>query len=138
MTLPIDRRGLALGLLASTIAPACPAVTVDGAGRLSDHADFWSRLPLPFTLAQAWNRLSPDTQAEIGTAVIGMTLADYIQGGDRAEEDQFSDSDLRAYADEVWHSILNTMPQRLWGLLPELYGPDGDHPRWALDGGLAR
>ena len=36
-------------------------------------------MPLPFTPAEAWHLLSPETQVEIGAAVIGMHLAQYAR-----------------------------------------------------------
>lgn len=137
MTLPIDRRGVAFGLLSAYIVPARTAAN-DAGERLPTHAEFWRRLPLPFSPAEAWARLSPAAQAEIGAAVIGMHLAQYIFGDGRAPEDQFLDMDLRDAAYVVEDDILNRMDKRLWVLLPELYGPEGDHPRWALAGGFAR
>lgn len=137
MNLPIDRRGLAFGLLAGSIAPARTAANDKGLP-LDTHAAFWRRLPLPYTPAEAWHRLSPTTQAEIGAAVIGQALASYIFGDGFAEADQFLDAELRDDAYCVEHDLLNALTPRLWTLFPELYGPDGDHPRWALEGGFAR
>ena len=137
MTLPIDRRGVAFGLLSAYIVPARTAAN-DTGERLPTHAEFWRRLPLPFTPVEAWARLSPAAQAEIGAAVIGMHLAQYIFGDGLAKEDQFLDMDLRDAAYVVEDDLLNRMDKRLWALLPELYGPEGDHPRWALAGGFAR
>ena len=137
MPIHITRRGLALGLLTASVIPLHVAAN-DGGKRLPDLADLWSRLPLPFTPAEAWVRLPPAAQAEIGAAVIGMALADYIAGDCFEEEDKFLDDGLRSDASDAFHSIFNAMPDRLWGLFPELYGPDGDHPRWALAGGFAR
>ncbi|MGE8131586.1 hypothetical protein ACQKQD_31965 [Methylobacterium sp. NPDC080182] len=96
-----------------------------------------SRLPLPFSLTDAWHMLSPATQAEIGGAVLGMALANYVYGDGRADADQFKDECLRSAASDVADDLLNRIDDRLWVLLPDLYGPDGDHPRWALDSGLA-
>ncbi|MCJ2119312.1 hypothetical protein MKK65_22535 [Methylobacterium sp. J-001] len=75
MTARINRRALAAGLLAASAAPAAastpyfassPALRGDNTARLPDHAALWSRMPLPFTPAEAWHLLSPTTQAEIG------------------------------------------------------------------------
>ncbi len=137
MTLQLHRRALAAGLL--TIIPVGNFAAAEPAGdRLPEHNEFFARLPLPHTPSQAWHRLSPATQAEIGAAVIGMYLAQYIHGDGLAEADQFLDDDLRCRAADVEHDILNRMDDRLWTLFPELYGPDGDHPAWALAGGFAR
>ncbi|GJD58367.1 hypothetical protein [Methylobacterium dankookense] len=106
--------------------------------RLPEFPALWGRLPLPFTPAEAWARLPVRVQAEIGAAVIGMALANYIAGDGLAEADQFLDEGLRIEAGDAAHAILNTMDNRLWSLFPDLYGPDGDHPRWALEGGFAR
>jgi hypothetical protein len=142
----INRRALTTGLLAATAAPAVADVPAnlrgrslrgDDTARLPDHAAFWSRLPLPFSLTEAWHMLSPATQAEIGGAVLGMALAQYVYGDGRADADQFTDADLRASASDVADDLLNRIDDRLWVLLPDLYGPDGDHPRWALDSELA-
>lgn len=141
MTLQLNRRALAAGLLATTVTPAIAVTgnaTSEPGERLPDHAAFWSRLPLPWTPAEAWARLSPTTQAEIGAAVIGMALAEYIAGEDYADENRFLDADLRDDAWQVNHDLLNGITPRLWSLFPELYGPEGDHPRWALAGGFAR
>lgn len=137
MTLPIDRRGVAFGLLSAYIVPARTAAN-DTGERLPTHAEFWRRLPLPFTPAEAWARLSPATQAEIGAAVIGMHLAQYIHGDGFDVRDQFLDEELRGDACDVEHDILNRLDDRLWVLFPDLYGPNGDHPAWALEGGFAR
>ena len=48
-------------------------------------------MPLPFTPAEAWHLLSPATQAEIGAAVLGMALADYVSGDMHDEADHFRD-----------------------------------------------
>ncbi|KMO32905.1 hypothetical protein [Methylobacterium aquaticum] len=114
-----------------------PVLRDGDAHRLPDHAAFWSRLPLPFSPAEAWHLLSPEAQAEIGAAVIGMHLAQYVHGDGRADADQFHDEGLRAVASNVADDLLNRMDDRLWSLFPDLYGPEGDHPRWALDSGLA-
>jgi hypothetical protein len=117
-------------------AMPAPILRGDDTARLPDHAGLWARMPLPFTPAEAWHLLSPATQAEIGAAVIGMHLAQYVHGDSMAEADCFRDGDLREAASEVEHDILNRMDDRLWALFPDLYGPDGDHPRWALDAGM--
>jgi hypothetical protein len=144
MAAQINRRALAAGILAATAVPTIAKDTRtvgtlrgDDTTRLPDHAAFWSRLPLPFSLTDAWHMLSPTTQAEIGTAVLGMALAQYVYGDGRADADQFEDEGLRSAASDVADDILNRIDARLWVLLPDLYGPDGDHPRWALDSGLA-
>ncbi|WP_342111775.1 hypothetical protein [Methylobacterium sp. SI9] len=143
MSARINRRALAAGLLAAMAAPAIAKDTRsvgilrgDDTARLPDHAAFWSRLPLPFSLAEAWGKLSPATQAEIGAAVLGMALAQYVYGDGRAEADQFTDEDLRAEASDVADDLLNQIDGRLWVLLPDLYGPDGDHPAWAYAAGM--
>ncbi len=143
MTARINRRALAAGLLAASAAPAVAKDTHqtrtlrgDDTVRLPDHAAFWSRLPLPFSLTEAWHMLSPATQAEIGTAVLGMALANYVYGDGRADADQFTDEGLRSAASDVADDLLNRIDDRLWVLLPDLYGPEGDHPRWAYDGGM--
>lgn len=146
MTTRINRRALTAGILAATAVPAAarnigksddkPALRGDDTARLPDHAAFWSRLPLPFTPAEAWHLLSPATQAEIGAAVIGMHLAQYVYGDMMSEEDQFTDDELRSAASDVSDAILNQMDDRLWALFPDLYGPDGDHPAWALAAGM--
>jgi hypothetical protein len=144
MAAQINRRALAAGILAATAVPTIAKDTRtvgtlrgDDTTRLPDHAAFWSRLPLPFSLTDAWHMLSPTTQAEIGTAVLGMALAQYVYGDGRADADQVEDEGLRSAASDVADDILNRIDARLWVLLPDLYGPDGDHPRWALDSGLA-
>ncbi|KAA0122836.1 hypothetical protein CIW48_15445 [Methylobacterium sp. P1-11] len=144
MSARINRRALAAGLLAATATQtggvakfATPALRGDDTARLPDHAAFWSRLPLPFSLTDAWHMLSPATQAEIGGAVLGMALANYVYGDGRADADQFTDEALRSAAYNVADDLLNRIDDRLWVLLPDLYGQDGDHPRWALDSGLA-
>jgi len=139
MAARINRRALAAGLLAATAVPALaaePALRGDDTPRLPDHAAFWPRMPLPFAPAEAWRLLSPATQAEIGAAVIGMHLAQYVHGDSVAEADCFLDGDLRDDASDVEHDILNRMDDRLWTLFPDLYGPDGDHPAWALSAGM--
>lgn len=140
----INRRVLTAGLLAAAATPAAAkgsdqtrTLRGDDTARLPDHAAFWCRLPLPFSLTEAWHKLSPTTQAEIGTAVLGLALAQYVYGDGRADADQFEDEGLRSAASDVADDILNRIDARLWVLLPDLYGPDGDHPRWALDSGLA-
>lgn len=140
----LTRRATLGALAAAASAPAAakdrhtvPTLRGDDTDRLPDHAAFWARLPLPFTPAEAWRLLSPATQAEIGAAVIGMALAQYMHGDAMAEADQFHDDALREAASDVEHDILNRLDDRLWALLPDLYGPDGDHPQWALKGGFA-
>lgn len=108
----------------------------DDTTRLPDHAAFWARLPLPFSLTDAWHKLSPATQAEIGTAVLGMALAQYVYGDGRAEADQFTDEGLRSNASDVADDLLNRIDDRLWALLPDMYGPEGDHPAWAYAAGM--
>ncbi|SFV14629.1 hypothetical protein SAMN02799631_05934, partial [Methylobacterium sp. 174MFSha1.1] len=103
--------------------------------RLPDHSAFWGRLPLPFSPAEAWKLLTPEAQAEIGAAIITMHLAQYIHGDGMADADQFHDEALRGQASEVANDLLNQMDDRLWLLFPDLYGPEGDHPRWALNSG---
>lgn len=144
----LNRRALTAGILAAavTVSSNSEAASTaeirsdlrgDDTARLPDHAAFWARLPLPFSLTEAWRMLSPATQAEIGTAVLGMALAQYVYGDGRADADQFEDEALRSAAADVADDLLNRIDDRLWVLLPDLYGPDGDHPAWALDSGLA-
>lgn len=143
MTARLPRRDALAVVLSAMAVPAGPAIAKgvqvahplrgDDTPRLPDHAAFWSRMPLPFTPAEAWHMLSSSTQAEIGGAVIGMILAQYVHGDGHNEADRFCDDALREAASEVEHDILNRMDDRLWALFPDLYGPHGDHPRWALD-----
>lgn len=147
MSNTLPRRHVLSAALAAVVAGAIPATGAnpasqvalrDGGERLPDHGALWSRMPLPFTPAEAWRLLSPATQAEIGAAVIGMYLAQYVHGDDMAEADQFLDADLRNSACDVEHDLLNRLDDRLWALFPDLYGPDGEHPAWALNSGFAR
>lgn len=94
-------------------AVAGPRLRGDDTERLPDHADLWDRMPLPFTPSQAWHLLSPATQAEIGAAVIGMALAEYIAGDGMADEDQFLDEGLRGAAAETQDDLLNAITPRL-------------------------
>lgn len=135
---PLNRRALIAALAAAPSSTAAAfRLRGDDTERLPDHAALWARMPLPFTPAEAWRLLSPATQAEIGAAVIGMALAEYVSGDMHDEADQFLDEDLRHAANDTQHDLLNRIGNRLWVLLPDLYGPDGDHPAWALDAGLA-
>ncbi len=127
----------AFAALGAPVAVAKPALRDSDANRLPDHAAFWSRLPLPFSPAEAWKLLSPEVQAEIGAAIITMHLAQYIHGDGMADADQFHDDELRSQASNVADDLLNRMDDRLWSLFPDLYGPEGDHPRWALNNGFA-
>lgn len=122
---------------ASALAEHRPHLRGDDTERLPDHAALWAQMPLPFTPAEAWHLLSPATQAEIGAAVIGMALADYIAGDSADPADHFYDEGLRSAGFDTRDDLLNRIDQRLWVLLPDLYGPDGDHPAWALDSGMA-
>lgn len=140
----INRRTLAAGLLAAAAAPAAAndkhsmsVLRGDETERLPDHAAFWARMPLPFTPAEAWHLLSPETQTEIGAAVIGMALADYVSGDMHDKADRFHDEALRGNCMTVRDEILGALDDRLWALFPDLYGPDGDHPAWALNSGMA-
>ena len=149
MTARINRRAVAAGLLAATATataatvPATkgghgvPSLRGDDTERLPGHAALWSRLPLPFNPTQAWHRLSSATQAEVGAAVIGMVLAEYVSGDMHGDEDHFYDDHLRGEAMDVGSDLLTRIEQRLWVLFPDLYGPDGGHPAWALNAGLA-
>ena len=142
MTTGINRRALAAGLLAATAAPAAAAprsqLRGDTGDQLPDHAVLWARMPLPFTPVEAWRLLSSETQAEIGAAVIGMALAEYVSGQMHEDEaDRFLDEDLMSAAMDVQSDLLNAITPRLWSLFPDLYGPDGDHPAWALASGMA-
>ena len=146
MTTRINRRTLAAGLLAASAAPAAastpyfassPALRGDDTARLPDHAALWARMPLPFTPAEAWHLLFPATQAEIGAAVIGMALADYVPGDMHDETDHFRDDTLRGDCINTRDALLNLISDRLWSLFPDLYGPDGNHPAGALNSGMA-
>ena len=147
MSTRINRRTLAAGLLAATAtagpgfpgarAGSEPHLRGDDNARLPDHAALWARMPLPFTPAEAWHLLSPATQAEIGAAVIGMVLAEYVSGDMHGEADHFHDDALRSDAMDTGSDLLTRIEQRLWVLFPDLYGPDGDHPAWALNSGMA-
>lgn len=140
MSARINRRALAAGLLAATAAPAVasgPILRGDDTARLPDHSALWARMPLPFTPAEAWRLLSPATQAEIGAAVIGMVLAEYVSGDMHGDADRFHDEALRGDAMDTGSDLLTRIEQRLWVLFPDLYGPDGDHPAWALNTGMA-
>ena len=145
----INRRALTAGLVAAAVTvssdseAAANVVPVrndfrgDDTTRLPDHAALWTRMPLPFTPAKAWHLLSHTTQAEIGAAVIGQALADYVSGDMHNEADCFHDEALRGDCMDVRDALLNRISDRLWSLFPDLYGPDGDHPAWALNSGMA-
>ncbi|MCJ2085786.1 hypothetical protein MKK88_07225, partial [Methylobacterium sp. E-005] len=144
MSARINRRALAAGLLAASAAPTAAKGTHkvstlrgDDTERLPDHAALWARMPLPFTPAEAWHLLSPTTQAEIGAAAIGMVLAEYVSGDMHGDDDHFYDDALRGDAMDTGSDLLTRIEQRLWVLFPDLYGPDGDHPAWALNSGMA-
>ena len=144
MSTRINRRALAAGLLAAAATPTNVVANMaptflrgDDSARLPDHAALWARLPLPVTPAQAWHLLSPATQAEIGAAVIGMVLAEYVSGDMHGDADRFHNEALRGDAMDVGSDLLTRIEQRLWVLFPDLYGPDGDHPAWALNSGMA-
>ena len=113
------------------------ALRGDDSVRLPDHAALWARMPLPFTPAEAWHLLSPATQAEIGAAVIGMALADYVSGDMHEEADHFRDDALRSECMAARDETLSALDDWLWILFPDLYGPEGDHLAWALEGGFA-
>ncbi|MFJ7441264.1 hypothetical protein ACIQW5_26880 [Methylorubrum thiocyanatum] len=140
----LPRRAVLSAALASAVAaplpalalPATPTQGADGEP-LPDHAALWARMPLPFTPAEAWHRLTPAAQAEIGAAVIGMALAEYVSGQMHDEPDQFLDEGLREAAYDTHSDLLNRLDERVWVLLPELFGHD-DHPAWALNSGMAR
>lgn len=141
MTDHLPRRDVLAALFAAMASPpglAAPAVPRGGVPRLADHAALWARMPLPFTPAKAWVRLDPETQAEIGGAVIGMVLAAYVAGDMFGDEDQFTDRDLCEAARDAFDRVFQDLERRLWVLLPELYGPDGEHPAWAFAAGLVR
>ncbi|WP_267427630.1 hypothetical protein, partial [Methylobacterium sp. GC_Met_2] len=144
MSAHINRRALTAGILAAAVTvssdseaaanvvPARNDFRGDDTARLPDHAALWARMPLPFTPAEAWHLLSPATQAEIGAAVIGMVLAEYVSGDMHGDADRFHDDTLRGEAMDTGSDLLTRIEQRLWVLFPDLYGPDGDHPAWAL------
>lgn len=141
--IPHRRSVLAAAVMGAVAAPL-PAVAMVAAAlpapegeRLPDHAALWARMPLPFTPAEAWHRLTPAAQAEIGAAVIGMALAEYVSGQMHDEPDQFLDESLREAAYDTHSDLLNRLDERVWVLLPEMFGHD-DHPAWALNSGMAR
>ena len=119
------------------VARASSEARGDDTPRLPDHAALWARMPLPFSPAEAWHLLSPNTQAEIGAAVLGMALADYVSGDMHDEADHFHDDALRGDCMDARDTLLNRISDRLWSLFPDLYGPEGDHPAWALNSGMA-
>jgi len=141
----LPRRNVLASVLAVMTLPAgsalaampAPALRGDDTARLPDHAELWARMPLPFTPAEAWHLLSPATQAEIGAAVIGMALADYVSGDMHEEVDHFRDDALRSDCMTTRDETLTALDDRLWVLFPDLYGPEGDHPAWALSSGFA-
>ena len=144
MSARINRRALTAGIFAAAAVPANVAANMaptflrgDDTARLPDHAALWARMPLPFTPAEAWRLLSPATQAEIGAAVIGMVLAEYVSGDMHGDADHFYDDALRGDAMDTGSDLLTRLEQRLWVLFPDLYGPDSDHPAWALNTGMA-
>lgn len=142
MPIRLNRRLLTVGLLATAGAPALASapdrVPANDVERLPDHAALWARLPLPFTPAQAWISLPRDARVEIGAAVIGMALAEYIHGDQFAEADQFLDVTLRETAYETADDLLQRITPRLWELFPDLFGFEGEHPAWALRAGMVR
>lgn len=141
--LPARRSVLAAALIGAVAAPLpaaalAPAALPAPEGEpLRDHAALWARMPLPFTPAEAWHRLSPAAQAEIGAAVIGMALAEYVSGQMHDEPDQFLDESLREAAYDTHDDLFGKLNERVWTLVPELFGHD-DHPAWALESGMAR
>ncbi|MCJ2087288.1 hypothetical protein MKK88_15030 [Methylobacterium sp. E-005] len=138
MSTHINRRALAAGLLAATAAPAVAHIVPvrnafrgDDTARLPDHAALWARLPLPFSLAEAWHLLSPATQAEIGAAVIGMVLAEYVSGDMHGDADRFHDEALRSDAMDTGSDLHPRACRRMRIRLAPRHGRRGRHRPWA-------
>lgn len=132
----LTRRSALAGAMA--LAAADAALRGDGGPRLPNLAQLWARMPLPYTPVEAWRLLSPDTQAEIGAAVIGIALADYVAGQSHAVPGPFLDAKLQAAAADAAADLSNALAPRLWALFPDLLGSEGRHASWALDFGMVR
>lgn len=134
----LPRRALLASFLALAAGRPVAATPYVGGNPLPAFSDLLSALPLPYSPAAAWRSLPADVQAEIGAAVIAQALADYISGEMHGEADHFHDDALRERCIDVRDDLTGKIPARLWELFPDLYGPDGDHPAWALNNGFAR
>lgn len=135
----LPRRALLASFLALAASRStAPAVAHVGGDPLPDFSGLWSTLPLPYTPGEAWRSLPNSVQAEIGTAVIAMALGEYVAGDMHADADRFRDKALRERGHDVHDAMLNQIPARVWQLFPDLFGPEGDHPAWALKNGFAR
>ncbi len=135
----LPRRALLASFLALAASRPEPTAAAHVGGEpLPDFSGLWSTLPLPYSPAEAWRSLPASVQAEIGTAVIAMTLGEYVSGDMHADDDRFRDKALRERGYDVHDAMLNRIPVRVWQLFPDLFGPEGDHPAWALNNGFAR
>lgn len=136
----ISRRAVAAGLFVSPILPAAALSPspLPGSGEHPLAADLWHTLPLPSTPVEAFRALPEPIRAELGGALVGMVLADLIGGQAYDEPDKFLDEGLRDRACNVSNVLLNHMCRRVEDVLPDLLGPNGDHPAWALNAGLVR
>ena len=132
----VTRRSALAGAMVLAVADA--ALRGDSGERLPTLAQLWARIPLPYTPVEAWRLLSPDTQTEIGAAVIGIALADYVAGQSHTVPGPFLDAKLRTAAADAAADLSNAIAPRLWDLFPDLLGAEGRHAAWAADFGMVR
>ena len=87
----------------------------------------------------AWMRLPASQRDEIGLLAADLVFQGYLYGDLVPEKDQvLPDQDARDAAGDRENDRLNEIHRTVTGALPDLFGPDGDHPAWATNSHGAR
>lgn len=79
----------------------------------------------------AWDRLSPEVQADLGVMLIEQVLASFVFGDLMPPEVTYCSREIREAACEREDAIFGTIYGRVWAALPEIFGPDDCDPPWA-------
>ncbi|MHC2089429.1 hypothetical protein [Methylobacterium sp. CM6244] len=80
----------------------------------------------------AWMRLPASQRDEIGLLVVDLAFQGYLYGDLVPEKDQvLPDQDARDAAGDRENDRLNEIHRTVTAALPDLFGPEGEHPLWA-------
>ena len=88
-------------------------------------------LPLPLGPAEAWRRLDPMRRDEIGTIAVAMVFTAFLSGRAAHPDDWVLAPEAAHDADRVSDRLLDMLHANIAEMIPELFGPEGDHPDWA-------
>ncbi|GAB6843996.1 hypothetical protein HNR00_005090 [Methylorubrum rhodinum] len=89
-------------------------------------------IPGPSDIEAAWRGFPAETRDRIGIVALDMVFQAFVSGDGYAPADRpVQDEQLRYEANEACDRRLTQLHTEIEGALPDLFGPDGEHPAWS-------